>query len=72
MFTGLLYKDLIKNIDEHPDGRDAKGTVQRVPREGPSTPVGRGGPPSQHMDVHQPGSSPNPTQDFYHKGMRDG
>ena len=27
MFTGLLYKDIIKNIDEHPDGRDAKGKV---------------------------------------------
>lgn len=61
MFIGLLYKDIIKNIDEHPDGRDAKGKVPRGPWKELPPLWSRGGPPFQHMDVHQPGSSPNPT-----------
>ena len=61
MFTCLLYKDIIKDIDEHPVRRDVKGKVRRVPRKDLPPLWSRGGPPSQHMDVHQPGSSPNPT-----------
>ena len=45
MFIGLLYKDIIKNIDEHPDGRDAKGKVPRVPRKDLPPLCSRGGPP---------------------------
>ena len=45
MFIGLLYKDIIKNIDEHPDGRDAKGKVPRVPRKDLPPLWSRGGPP---------------------------
>ena len=53
MFAGLLYGAMLKDLVEHPDGREAQGEVCG---KGCRVPCPLGAPPC----VHQPVSGPSP------------
>ena len=57
MFISLLQKDMIRNMYEHPDGRDAQGKVcgkrGRVSMPSPSGPVS----PYLSVCIHKPRNS---------------
>ena len=69
MFISLLQKDMIRNMYEHPDGRDAQGKVSRkrdrVSMPSPSVLLS----PSLNACIHQPRNSLNPVLLSFYGGF---